>query len=132
MEHDNPIVDLKNLKQTRSVQSYQDLFEGFLNKVDFPQSYTVILFLGGLKDEIFMPIRMFKLTNLADAYCMARMQESTNAPMKPRYNPKSLFTKPESFGYGNNDNGILTKPVNNTLALPTPRQAYTNNMTNRK
>ena len=56
------MVDLKNLKQTGSVQTYQDLFEGLLNKVDFPESYTVSLFLGGLKDEIFMPIRMFKLT----------------------------------------------------------------------
>ncbi|GKD11400.1 hypothetical protein Tco_1191085, partial [Tanacetum coccineum] len=34
-------------------------------------------------DEISMPIRMFRLTTLADAFAMARMQEATNAAMKP-------------------------------------------------
>lgn len=69
------MVELKNLKQVGSVQAYQDSFERLLSKVDLTEAYTVSMFLGGLKDEIFMPIRMFNLTNLTDAFCMARMQD---------------------------------------------------------
>ncbi|GKG39247.1 reverse transcriptase, partial [Tanacetum coccineum] len=49
------MVDLKNLKQTSTVQAYQDQFESLLNKVELLESYAVSLFVGGLKDEISMP-----------------------------------------------------------------------------
>ncbi|GJV97114.1 retrotransposable element Tf2 [Tanacetum coccineum] len=39
-----------------------------------------------------MPIRMFKITNLTDVYAMAKMQEATNAVLKPRYNSSLLST----------------------------------------
>nr|GEY85866.1 hypothetical protein [Tanacetum cinerariifolium] len=81
---EDPMVELKNLKQTSNVKSYQDKFESLLNKVDFSKSYAVSLFVEGLKDKISMPIRMFKLTTLVDAFSMTRMQEATNSAMKPR------------------------------------------------
>ncbi|GKB18974.1 gypsy/ty3 retroelement polyprotein [Tanacetum coccineum] len=84
---EDPMVELKNLKQTNTIQSYQDQFESLLKKVELLESYAISLFVGGLKDEISMPIRMFKLITLADAFSMARMQEATNIAMKPRYIP---------------------------------------------
>ncbi|GJU50922.1 putative mitochondrial protein [Tanacetum coccineum] len=35
--YDDPIVELKNLKQTGSVQTYQEAFEALLNRVDLPE-----------------------------------------------------------------------------------------------
>nr|GEU31625.1 gypsy/Ty3 retroelement polyprotein [Tanacetum cinerariifolium] len=35
--YDDPIVDLKNLKQTGSDQTYQEAFEALLNRVDLPE-----------------------------------------------------------------------------------------------
>ncbi|GJY94660.1 putative mitochondrial protein [Tanacetum coccineum] len=35
--YDDPIVELKNLKQTGSVQTYQEDFEALLNRVDLPE-----------------------------------------------------------------------------------------------
>ncbi|GJT06736.1 hypothetical protein Tco_0841198 [Tanacetum coccineum] len=90
--YEDPIVDLKNLKQEGSVQQYQESFEALLNKVELHDAYVVSLFIGGLKKEVSMPIRMFKITTLSDVYAMAKMQEATNAVLKTRYNPSLLPT----------------------------------------
>nr|GEX14628.1 gypsy/Ty3 retroelement polyprotein [Tanacetum cinerariifolium]GEX15581.1 gypsy/Ty3 retroelement polyprotein [Tanacetum cinerariifolium] len=39
--YDDPIVELKNLKQTGSVQTYQEDFEALLNRVDLPELVAV-------------------------------------------------------------------------------------------
>ncbi|GJR30316.1 retrotransposable element Tf2 [Tanacetum coccineum] len=49
---EDPMVDLKNLKQVTTVQFYQEQFEALLNKVDLSEAYAVSLFIGGLKAEI--------------------------------------------------------------------------------
>ncbi|GJZ77596.1 hypothetical protein Tco_0642268, partial [Tanacetum coccineum] len=78
------------------------------------------MFVGGLKDEISMPIRMFRLTTLADAFSMARMQEATNIAIKPRYNPSNTSYKFNNFGGGYKSIGLLPKPTIAPLALPAP------------
>nr|GEV48684.1 hypothetical protein [Tanacetum cinerariifolium] len=59
--YDDPIMELKNLKQTGSVQHCQGVFEALLNKVYLPE-----------------PIDL------------AKMQEATNTILKPRYNTPLL------------------------------------------
>ncbi|GKA04503.1 retrotransposon-related protein [Tanacetum coccineum] len=49
---EDPVVELKNLKQTINVQVYQDSFEELLNKVELSEAYAVSLFIGGLKESI--------------------------------------------------------------------------------
>ncbi|GJR97175.1 retrovirus-related pol polyprotein from transposon 17.6 [Tanacetum coccineum] len=90
--YEDPIVDLKILKQEGSIQQYQEAFETLLNRVELNEAYAVSLFIGGLKKEVSMPIRMFKITNLTDVYVMAKMQEATNAVLKPMYNSSLLST----------------------------------------
>nr|GEW85708.1 hypothetical protein [Tanacetum cinerariifolium] len=80
--NEDPMVELKNLKQVGSVQAYQDLFEALLNKVDQLKAYAISLFIGGLKKEIGLCVRMFKLNKLVDVYCLAKMQEVTLAIFK--------------------------------------------------
>nr|GFB39299.1 reverse transcriptase [Tanacetum cinerariifolium] len=76
-----------------------------MTKIEFPrfngddvkwlelnEAYVVSLFIGGLKNEVSMPIRMFTITHLTDVYAMAKMQEATNAVLKPRYNLSLLPT----------------------------------------
>nr|GFA90172.1 hypothetical protein [Tanacetum cinerariifolium] len=90
--YEDPIVEIKNLKQESYVQQYQEAFESLLNRVELNEAYAVSLFIGGLKKEVSMPIRMFKLTTLSDVYAMAKMQEATNVVLKPRYNSPLLTT----------------------------------------
>ncbi|GJR63646.1 reverse transcriptase [Tanacetum coccineum] len=89
--YDDPIIELKNLKQTTDVQSYQDKFEMLLNKVDLFESHVVNMFMGGLKGEIRVPLRMFKPVTIKDVSCLAKMQEATVAltKAKPRYSSYS-------------------------------------------
>nr|GFA52562.1 gypsy/Ty3 retroelement polyprotein [Tanacetum cinerariifolium] len=39
--YDDPIVELKNLKQAGSVQTYQEAFEALLNRVNLPELVAV-------------------------------------------------------------------------------------------
>ncbi|GJR90562.1 reverse transcriptase [Tanacetum coccineum] len=109
--YEDPIVDLKNLKQEGSVQQYQEAFESLLNRVELNEAYAVSLVIGGLKKEVSMPIRMFKITNLIDVYAMVKMQEATNAVLKPRYN-SSLLPTPKFAS--NSVNKPVIAPFNST------------------
>ena len=83
-----------------------------------------------------MPIRMFKLITLSDAFCMARMQEATNTAMKARYNSQPSIARSANVNYSNyrnRGNGILPRPATQTLALPATKTAtYNSNMPYRK
>ncbi|GJZ40777.1 putative mitochondrial protein [Tanacetum coccineum] len=72
---EDPMVELKNLKQTTSVQVYQDYFEELLNKVELNEPYAISLFIGGLKEDIAYAVRMFKPTSLIDVFNLSKLQE---------------------------------------------------------
>ncbi|GJW18472.1 LysM domain-containing GPI-anchored protein 2 [Tanacetum coccineum] len=96
--YDDPLVELKNLKQTTDVQSYQDKFEMLLNKVDLSEAQAVSMFMGGLKGEVGVPLRMFKPVTMKDVSCLAKMQEATVALTKTRlqYAPNSSYKYQQS------------------------------------
>ena len=71
--------------------------------VDLDEKHSISLFLGGLKDEISLQVRMFTLTNLTDVFHMAKLQEQTLVALKSRYSPimptpVSKFNAHNSFG----------------------------------
>nr|GEY09650.1 reverse transcriptase [Tanacetum cinerariifolium] len=66
---------------------------------------------------------MFRLTTLADAFSMARMQEATNIVLKPRYNSANTGYKSNNFGSGYKSTRLLPKPTTVPLALPAPNQS---------
>ncbi|GKB46662.1 putative mitochondrial protein [Tanacetum coccineum] len=119
------MVDLKNLKQTSTVQAYQDQFESLLNKVELLESYAVSLFVGRLKGcESALPIRMFRLNHIGlIAFAIARMQEATNIEMKPRYSPFNTSYKSNNFGGGYKSTRLLPNLTTAPLALPAPNQS---------
>nr|GEV70029.1 putative mitochondrial protein [Tanacetum cinerariifolium] len=82
--YDDPIMELKNLKQTGSVQTYQEAFKALLNRVDLPELVAVSMFMGGHKPEVGTPMRMFQATTLSETYGLAKMQDATNTILKPR------------------------------------------------
>ncbi|KAK4491757.1 hypothetical protein RD792_002532 [Penstemon davidsonii] len=104
---EDPMSDLKKLKQTGAVQTYLDSFDELFNKVDIPEEYAVSLFLTGLKEEIEYPIRMFAPRTLQRAYGLARMQEQSNfATLKK---PQPTF---------NRNTPILSTPANKSISPP--------------
>ncbi|GKC75618.1 reverse transcriptase [Tanacetum coccineum] len=87
------VVELKNLRQTTSVQVNQDSFEELLNKVDIKDTYAVSLFIRGLKEEITYAVRMFKPTSLSDAFCLAKLKKANNSVTRGRPTQYKLFLR---------------------------------------
>ncbi|XP_059456454.1 uncharacterized protein LOC132186493 [Corylus avellana] len=74
--YDDPMEALSKLKQTTSVDDYKERFEALSNRVRGIDDHNrVSCFLGGLKDEIRLPVRMFKPQSLLAAYGLAKVQE---------------------------------------------------------
>jgi len=74
--YDDPMETLSKLKQEGSLEEYKNLFDTLSLKVQhLPEFHKLSCFLGGLKDEIRLPVRMFNPKTLVDAYSLARMQE---------------------------------------------------------
>ncbi|GJT37834.1 reverse transcriptase [Tanacetum coccineum] len=65
---EDPMVEIKNLKQDGEVKVYQEQFEVLLNRLDLTESYAVSFFIGGLKSEIGMPVRMSNSGTYANRY----------------------------------------------------------------
>ncbi|GKG49292.1 reverse transcriptase, partial [Tanacetum coccineum] len=82
---DDPLMELKNLKQDGTVKDYHEKFESLLNRMELSEKHAISLFLGGLKLEISSHIRMFTLDTLNDAYYLAKMEEQTIVAMKSMY-----------------------------------------------
>ncbi|GJY38027.1 gypsy/ty3 retroelement polyprotein [Tanacetum coccineum] len=123
---EDPMVELKNLKQVTTVQLYQEQFEALMNKVDLSEAYAVSLFIGGLKDGISMSVRMFKPNTMTDVYCLGKMQEATLQVVKTKHTP--LLTTPrtpyvQSASYANRNVTYPPKTTTTTLALLAPTTA---------
>jgi hypothetical protein len=67
---------LTKLKQTGSMEGYKTQFETLADKVyGLSVAHKLNCILGGLKDNIRLPIRMFNPRNLINAYGLAKIQE---------------------------------------------------------
>ncbi|GKD31650.1 gypsy/ty3 retroelement polyprotein [Tanacetum coccineum] len=121
---EDPMVELKNLKQVTIVQIlrlYQEQFEALMNKVKLSEAYPVSLFIGGLKDEISMSVRMFKPNTLTDVYCFAKIQEATLHVFKTKQTPLLTTPKaPYTNSYANMSMTYPPKTTTTTLAIPAP------------
>ncbi|GJU46257.1 retrotransposable element Tf2 [Tanacetum coccineum] len=120
---EDPMADLKNLRQTSTIKVYQDEFDALLSKVDITESQAVSMFLGGMNTDIAMMVRMFKPRTLSDTYCLANLQEATNESRiksKPVYTSYRNVSSTSSGSYGGgNVTSSNNKPL---LALPATKQ----------
>jgi hypothetical protein len=74
--YDDPMETLSKLKQEGLLEDYKTKFDTLSLKVQgLPEAHKLSCFLGGLKDEIRLPVRMFNPKSHMDAYSLARIQE---------------------------------------------------------
>lgn len=64
----DPLAKKKKIRQTCSLQTYLDEFDALLSKADLTESQAVSHFMGGLKHEVELSVRLFKPTTFQDAY----------------------------------------------------------------
>ncbi|KAG8380554.1 hypothetical protein BUALT_Bualt06G0027700 [Buddleja alternifolia] len=114
--YDDPMSELVNLKQVGTVQHYLDKFDEIVNCMDSPDHYALSCFLGGLKVEISVNVRMFRPKFLQEAISLAKLQEPAisitqkRPPILPKPNsfpPKSQLIPPS---YKNHTISPLYKP----------------------
>nr|GEV23652.1 zinc finger, CCHC-type [Tanacetum cinerariifolium] len=74
---EDPLEEIKNLRQEGAVPEYQDKFESLISTVEVTESQVISLFVGGLQLEIGIVVKMFRPRSLYDAYQLVRMQETT-------------------------------------------------------
>ncbi|GJX49659.1 reverse transcriptase [Tanacetum coccineum] len=110
---EDPMVDLKNLRQTTSVQVYQELFEALMNTIELTESYAISMFIGGLKVKIGMAVRMFKPTKLTDVYFFLAKMQHTIVVTKNRH--ATLLSTPKTSIVNANVNKSGNSWVKNTL-----------------
>ena len=77
LAYEDPMSDLKNLVQQGNVQDYVNEFDHLLNRVALSRELALSCTLGGLKDKIQLPMRMFGPKTLQNAYLLAKLQEAT-------------------------------------------------------
>jgi hypothetical protein len=74
--YDDPMESLVSLKQTGSVEEYKSQFELLANRVvGLLENLKLSCFLGGLNEEIRLPVRMFNPGTMTDAYSLSKIQE---------------------------------------------------------
>ena len=89
--YDDPMEALINVKQSSTVEIYKTRFESLSNRVrGLSDSHKLSCFLGGLKEEVRMGVRMLNPQNLVTAYGLARMQEENLAIMRRAWRPSPM------------------------------------------
>ncbi|XP_057987571.1 uncharacterized protein LOC131171457 [Hevea brasiliensis] len=91
---EDPLEDLKNLKQEFTLQDYWNSLNQLYSKARIQEEKALNFFLSGLVDELQLVVKMFKPRTLSEAYSLARLQEVTVATIKNNVNPD---TKPTIF-----------------------------------
>jgi hypothetical protein len=108
---------LSKLKQITTVDDYKERFEALSNRVRGVDDHNrVSCFLGGLKDDIRLPVRMFKPQALLTAYGLAKVQEEYVLTRRRYRNVSGNFatsqyaanTMPRSGGFMNENAAIGT------------------------
>lgn len=108
--YDDPMYELKALRQTNSVQDYHDCFDAIVSRLELTEKDLLICCIGGLDDEIKM-VRMFTPQTIQHALCLAKLQELANKFRKtktrskqPPLLPTLTYTKPFQNNYHHTNN----------------------------
>lgn len=96
------MAELMKVKQSRSVEQYQESFDALLNRVELPTNHAISCFLCGLCEEKQNKVRMFKRQTIHDAYCLPKLQEVTLASISRKTKP--ILEKPVTVTRSMNSN----------------------------
>ncbi|KAF3789047.1 hypothetical protein EJ110_NYTH19744 [Nymphaea thermarum] len=80
-------IELRNLKQTSSVQEYQARFENLASMVEWTPKSLIAAFIGGLKEEIQIDIRAERNEILRKCFAKARAIEDRQRKKQALYKP---------------------------------------------
>ncbi|XP_035549739.1 uncharacterized protein LOC118349426 [Juglans regia] len=113
--YDDPMESLTRLKQVSSVTTYKIEFELLSNRIKgIFEKNKLSCFLSGLRDEIRLPVRMLKPSNLNDAFGLAKIQEQYVWSTKKSWKSNSFEGHQQLWNGNTNKSG----PSNSILGAP--------------
>ncbi|XP_019259932.1 PREDICTED: uncharacterized protein LOC109237972 [Nicotiana attenuata] len=112
VDFDDPMEEIKKIRQTGTVKEYQAIFERNLTRVNLSQENAISCFLGGLKHELNIAVKLTNPTTLSQVYKTARMQEAYLAALRqpPLVNYASSNTPRKIMDQRNNSRPLLPTP----------------------
>ncbi|XP_015081221.1 uncharacterized protein LOC107024768 [Solanum pennellii] len=110
-DFDDPMEEIKKVKQIGCVKEYQAVFERNLTRVNLSQENAISCFIGGLKHELNLAVKVTNPTTLAQVYRSARLQEAYIAAVRQ---PAQINSQLNSIRFTEQRN-YNSKPI-----LPTP------------
>ncbi|GJU39438.1 reverse transcriptase [Tanacetum coccineum] len=117
--YEDPMEEIKNLRQEGTVSDYQDKFEALISRVELTESQAISCFLAGLQQDIGLFVKMIRPKTLYYAYQLARMQETVRSVNTKRYTP--ILPTPKHSVNTVTTNRTTTynaRPPTTQLALP--------------
>ncbi|GJZ53419.1 transposon ty3-G gag-pol polyprotein [Tanacetum coccineum] len=110
-DFEDPSEALSRLTQTSTVATYVEAFERLSHRVDgLPEVFLLGCFIGGLKDEIRLEVKIKKPRNLSDAISIAHLVE----------NKLTLQRTPSSFSRNVGSTAPPKPPTSDGLLGPGP------------
>ncbi|GJS22453.1 immune-associated nucleotide-binding protein 9 [Tanacetum coccineum] len=130
--YDDPLGELKKLKQITRVQEYIDVFDKLMCTVDLDEFKCISFFLAGLNSEIELAVRMFKPTTLVEVYGLSKLEEAKFNAVKqkpkppilpiPRYQNLIPNSGPKPMALPTLNVNWRTKQLSNTSTTPFRKQ----------
>ncbi|CAL9221332.1 unnamed protein product [Arabidopsis halleri] len=80
---DDPIAELKNLRETNGIKEYHEKFEEIRLRLRLPEDYLVRAYLAGLRTDTQMHIRMFQPTTISKCWMLGRLYEQAHQQKGP-------------------------------------------------
>ncbi|GJY23222.1 gypsy/ty3 retroelement polyprotein [Tanacetum coccineum] len=114
--YDDPLGEIKNLKQTNTMQEYIDAFDRLLCRINLEADQCISFFLASLSTETELVVRMFKPRTLAEVYGLCKLEEAKVNAVKQKPKPPILPTP----RYQNQFLDTGSKP----MALPAPNATW--------
>nr|GEV84299.1 peroxidase 64 [Tanacetum cinerariifolium] len=98
-DYEDPSEALHWLKQSTTMVIYQETFERLSNWVEgLSESFLVGYFIGGLKDEIRLKVKLKKPRRLVEAMGMTRLVEKKNNLARKPFTPNRNVSNPGILG----------------------------------
>lgn len=81
-DFEDPMEEIKKIKQVGSVKEYQAILVRNLTRVNLSQENAISCFIGGLKPELNIAVKITNPTSLSQVYRSASMQEAYLAAVR--------------------------------------------------
>nr|KYP70048.1 hypothetical protein KK1_009256 [Cajanus cajan] len=88
------MADLMKLRQKSSITEYHEEFDSIVSHVELSEAHQLSCFLGGLKQDVQMMVRMFQPDSVRKVFSLAKMYEASTLS-NPQFKPILKNQKPQ-------------------------------------